>query len=43
MDLNERKENNIVQDAHELYGRFRKEGIHVGLRLYRFFGNPATC
>lgn len=37
MDLNERKENNIVQDAHELYGRFRKEGIHVGLRLYRFF------
>ncbi|XP_039690970.1 probable RNA-dependent RNA polymerase 5 isoform X2 [Medicago truncatula] len=37
MDLNESKENTIVQDAHELYGRFGKEGIHVGLRLYRFF------
>ena len=24
----------------DLYKKFGKEGIRVGLRLYRFFGNP---
>jgi len=43
MDPNERKENTSVQEAYELYGKFGKEGIRVGLRLYRFFGNPVTC
>ncbi|OIW03701.1 hypothetical protein TanjilG_29736 [Lupinus angustifolius] len=29
-----------VQEPAALYRKFGKEGIHVGLRLYRFFGNP---
>ena len=28
-----------AQEANDLYGKFGKEGIRVGLRLYRFFGN----
>jgi len=32
-----------VEEANSLYGKFGKEGINVGLRLYRFFGNSASC
>jgi len=32
-----------AEEANALYGKFGKEGIRVGLRLYRFFGNPASC
>jgi len=38
--------NNIrtsAEEAYRLYGKFGKEGINVGLRLYRFFGNSASC
>jgi len=37
--------NNIrtsAEEAYSLYGKFGKEGINVGLRLYRFFGNSAS-
>lgn len=42
-DKNVRNTKNSAQEAAELYGKFRKEGIRVGLRLYRFFGKPITC
>lgn len=31
-----------AEEANDLYGKFGKEGINVGLRLYRFFGNSAS-
>lgn len=37
-----KKSKTSVQEAANHYGKFGKEGIHVGLRLYRFFGNPVT-
>jgi RNA-dependent RNA polymerase len=31
-----------AQEAAKLYWKFGKQGICVGHRLYRFFGNPVT-
>lgn len=42
-DKNGRNLKTNAQDAVALYGKFGKEGIRVGLRLYRFFGNHVSC
>lgn len=39
-----RKSETSAQKAAKHYEKFGKEGLRVGLRLYRFFGNnPITC
>jgi RNA-dependent RNA polymerase len=38
-DINGGDSKTSPREAVKLYWMFGKEGIHVGLRLYRFFGN----
>lgn len=42
-DKSARNSKTSPQEAVDLYGKFGRDGIRVGLRLYRFFGNPITC